>query len=61
MIRSFKKKGIKLSVIGFGKEEEYAPSMVKMAKEGEGNYLPFGYNQEVKKLILEEIKTQSRR
>ncbi|MCX7743680.1 MAG: VWA domain-containing protein [Flavobacteriales bacterium] len=61
MIKSFRNKGIKLSVIGFGKEKNAISAMQKMSTEGGGNYISFSENNNVKKLLLEEIKNQSKR
>lgn len=61
MIKSFRNKGIKLSVIGFGKEKNAIIAMQKMSNEGGGNYISFSENNDVKRLLLEEIKKQSKR
>lgn len=61
MIKSFRNKGIKLSVIGFGKEKNAISAMQKMSTEGGGNYISFSENNDVKRLLLEEIKKQSKR
>lgn len=61
MIKSFRNKGIKLSVIGFGKEKNAVITMQKMSAEGGGNYISFSENKDVKQLLLEEIKKQSKR
>lgn len=61
MIKSFRNKGIKLSVIGFGKEKNAIIAMEKMCTEGGGNYISFSKNIDIKQLLLEEIKKQSKR
>ncbi|MBE2246315.1 MAG: VWA domain-containing protein [Candidatus Competibacteraceae bacterium] len=61
MIRSFKNKGIKLSVIGFGKEKNAVGAMRKMSSEGGGNYISFSEGNQVRELLLQEIKQQSKR
>jgi Mg-chelatase subunit ChlD len=62
MIKSFRNKGIKLSVIGFGKEKNAVSTMQKMSLEGGGSYISFSdKNNQIKNLIFEEIKKQSKR
>lgn len=61
MIRSFKNKGIKLSVIGFGKDKNAIGAMQKMSTEGGGNFISFIERQKVQELLINEIKQQSKR
>lgn len=61
LIRAYKERGIKLSVIGFGKQTTTLASMEKMAAAGGGNFIHFNGQADVKKALVEEIKSNSKR
>jgi len=60
MIRSGLQKGIKLSVVGFGRDIQAASRMNDMAKNGGGNVILFEDGHETEKLLLTEVKMQSK-
>jgi Mg-chelatase subunit ChlD len=61
MIRAYKDRGIKLSVIGFSKETKAVVNMKQLAAAGGGNYIQFGSDADVRRSLVEEIKSNSRR
>jgi len=61
LIKAYNARGIKLSVIGFGKEVKAVSTMKKMSAAGGGNFIPFGEGSDFSRLLVEEIKNNSRR
>lgn len=60
LIKSGYDEGIRLSIVGFGKDANAKEKMEKMASLGGGNVLLFEKNNPTNALLLEEIKKQSR-
>jgi len=54
-------KGISLSVVGFGQNVKAVAKMEKIAADGQGNYIHIGSENEANTMLIEEIKTQSRK
>lgn len=59
LVKSNANDGIKLSVIGFGSEQEGINRMNKLASKGDGNLLLFEEGVDLDALLIEEIKAQS--
>ncbi len=60
-IEEYKKKGVKLSVVGFGDDERGKPAMQKLANTGGGNFIEFDNSPEVNSLLIQELKKNSKR
>jgi hypothetical protein len=58
-ITGYAAQGIKLSILGFGVNEEAIKRMKKMAAYGEGSYVHVGSEKFVKDVLLNEIKAMS--
>ncbi len=58
-ISGYAEKGIRLSILGFGINEEAISRMKKMAGSGRGSYLHIGSEQYVKDVLINEVKTMS--
>jgi hypothetical protein len=58
-ITGYAAQGIKLSILGFGVNEEAIKRMKKMAAYGEGSYVHVGSENFVKDVLLNEIKAMS--
>ncbi len=58
-ISGYAEKGIRLSILGFGINEEAINRMKKMAGSGKGSYLHIGSEQYVKDVLINEVKTMS--
>ena len=54
-------KGIKLSVIGFGQDEEGKKLMQKLANNGEGQFIQIRNPWEARTVLVDEIKLNSKR
>ena len=52
--------GIKLSVIGFGQDEEGQKLMQKLANNGEGQFIQIKNPWEARTVLVEEIKLNSK-
>ncbi|MBN1143301.1 MAG: VWA domain-containing protein [Bacteroidales bacterium] len=59
LISGYADKGIKLSILGFGINEEAISRMKKMAGYGQGSYLHIGSAQYVKDVLINEVKAMS--
>ncbi len=60
-IEEYKKKGVKLSVVGFGDDEKGKPAMQRLANTGGGNFIEFSDSPEVTNLLIQELKRNSKR
>jgi Mg-chelatase subunit ChlD len=60
LIKKYTGLGIKLSVVGFGEDEEAEQLMLKIAKLGSGSYLPITEPKQSKKVLVNEIRNQSK-
>jgi hypothetical protein len=58
-ISGYALKGIKLSILGFGVNEEAITRMKKMTTSGEGRYIHISDEKYVKDVLIEEIKSMS--
>jgi hypothetical protein len=58
-ISGYAAKGIKLSILGFGVNEEAIARMKKMTVSGEGSYIQIGSENTVKDMLINEIKAKS--
>jgi Mg-chelatase subunit ChlD len=59
MIKKNNRKGITISVIGFGRDEKAIKTMQKMAKLGGGNFIPVTRKNANTIFLIEEIKQNS--
>jgi Ca-activated chloride channel family protein len=55
------KKGVKISVVGVKNEKWTVKSMTAIAKKGNGNYLHIKSYEQSKQVLMDEIKTNSRK
>ena len=55
------KKGVKISVVGVKNEKWTVKSMTAIAKKGDGNYLHIKSYEQSKQVLMDEIKTNSRK
>lgn len=60
-IEEYKKKGVKLSVVGFGDDAKGKPAMQRLANTGGGNFIEFNDSPEVNDLLMQELKKNSKR
>jgi len=60
IVKKNAKKGYKISVIGIKNEKWTVKNMKKIAAEGNGNYLQINNYQNAQKILVEEVKLQSR-
>ena len=60
-VAKYRDKGIRMSVVGIKNDKYAAKSMKKIAETGNGNYINISNYSEAKTLLLDEIKTQSRK
>lgn len=60
-IEEYKKKGVKLSVIGFVDDAKGKPAMQRLANTGGGNFIEFNNSPEVDNLLMQELKKNSKR
>ena len=58
-ITGYAEKGIRLSILGFGINEEAIARMKKMASYGEGNYIHISSEKYIKDALIDEIKGMS--
>lgn len=58
-ISGYAEKGIRLSILGFGINEEAINRMKKMAGSGRGSYLHIGSEKFVKDVLINEVKAMS--
>jgi Ca-activated chloride channel family protein len=58
-ITGYAEKGIRLSILGFGINEEAIDRMKKMASYGEGNYIHISSEKYIKDALIDEIKGMS--
>ncbi|MBN2274776.1 MAG: VWA domain-containing protein [Bacteroidales bacterium] len=58
-ITGYAGKGIKLSILGFGVNEEAISRMKKMASYGDGRYIHISSEKYVKDVLIDEIKAMS--
>ena len=61
LVRTMKKDGINISVIGFGKEAEGIKTMKKIAKNGGGNYLLIENTDSSESVLIQEIMANSKK
>lgn len=59
LIRSYNSKGIKMSIIDFGKEKESSERLARIAEFSGGSYLFYNPSKPDNSLIITEIKKQS--
>lgn len=59
LVRQKAKDGVKLSVVGFGKDEEALQMLGKMAEKGSGSFIQIPDAQAANKILIEEVKLQS--
>jgi Mg-chelatase subunit ChlD len=60
MLRGNANKGIKMSIIGFGKDTDYLKTMKRYAAYGKGEFIHITEEKDIDNLLIEEIKKQSR-
>jgi Mg-chelatase subunit ChlD len=58
-ISGYSAKGIKLSILGFGVNEEAIGRMKKMTSSGNGSYIHVGSEKYVKDVLINDVKTMS--
>ncbi len=58
-ISGYASKGIKLSILGFGVNEEAISRMKKMTSYGEGSYIHIGSEEYIKDVLINEIRKMS--
>lgn len=61
LIKAYSARGIILSVVGFGKDQQAIQQMTKMANTGKGSFIPFESGESAKPKLIEEIKSRSRK
>ncbi len=61
LIKAYNDRGIILSVVGFGGDQQAIQQMTKMADTGKGSFIPFESGELARPKLIEEIKTRSRR
>jgi Mg-chelatase subunit ChlD len=59
LIKAYSDRGIILSVVGFGKDQQAVQQMTKMAETGKGSFIPFDNGANARPKLIEEIKTRS--
>jgi uncharacterized protein YegL len=61
LIKAYEARGVILSVVGFGKDQAAILQMTKMAKAGNGSFIPFESGESARPKLIEEIKSRSRK
>lgn len=61
LIKAYNARGIILSVVGFGADQQAIQQMTKMAKTGSGSFIPFENGESARPKLIEEIKSRSRK
>ncbi len=61
MIRRNAKKGVAISIIGFGKDEKSIQRLKRMANFGRGNYMHISNIEDAEEILIDEIKVNSRK
>lgn len=61
LIKAYGDRGIVLSVVGFGGDQQAILQMTKMAEIGKGSYIQFDNGISARPKLIEEIKTRSRK
>ncbi len=61
LIKAYSDRGIILSVVGFGKDQQAILQMTKMAEMGKGSFIQFENGQSARPKLIEEIKSRSRK
>jgi uncharacterized protein YegL len=59
LIKAYSDRGVVLSVVGFGKDQQAIQQMTKMAETGKGSFIPFDNGANARPKLIEEIKTRS--
>ncbi len=59
LIKAYNDRGIVLSVVGFGKDQQAIQQMTNMANTGKGSFIPFDNGASARPKLIEEIKTRS--
>lgn len=59
LIKAYNDRGIVLSVVGFGKDQQAIQQMTHMAETGKGSFIPFDNGASARPKLIEEIKTRS--
>ena len=59
LIKAYNDRGIILSVVGFGKDQQAILQMTKMAETGKGSFIPFDNGANARPKLIEEIKSRS--
>ncbi len=61
LIKAYSERGIILSVVGFGRDQQAILQMTKMAETGKGSFIPFDNGANARPKLIEEIKSRSRK
>jgi uncharacterized protein YegL len=59
LIKAYNERGIILTVVGFGKDQQAILQMTKMAETGKGSFIPFDTGASARPKLIEEIKSRS--